>query len=98
MHRLAAIDIDGLSGHEIARRRGEKHHSTYQILGHLHALEVQACRRSRVRRSSPTSAWVVLRHAAQAQDDSRSAEPGASAARSETASGGNMLSGFPYLA
>jgi hypothetical protein len=39
MHRLAAVDIDGLAGHEIARRGGQEHHGADQVGGKLRALD-----------------------------------------------------------
>ena len=39
MHRLAAVDVDGLPGHEIARGRRQEHDRADQIGGHLHALD-----------------------------------------------------------
>jgi hypothetical protein len=39
VHRLAAIDVDRLPGHEVARRRREKHHRSHQVGRHLHALD-----------------------------------------------------------
>ena len=39
MHELAAVDVDGLAGHEIARRRRQEHHRADQVVGHLRALD-----------------------------------------------------------
>ena len=39
MHRLAAVDVDGLAGHEVAGGRGQKHHRAHQVVRHLHALD-----------------------------------------------------------
>jgi hypothetical protein len=39
VHRLAAIDIDGLAGHEIAGRRRQEHHGADQIGRDLNALD-----------------------------------------------------------
>src|SRR5262249_45963041 len=39
VHRLAAVDVDRLPGHEIARGRGEEHHRPHQVGRHLHALD-----------------------------------------------------------
>jgi heme-degrading monooxygenase HmoA len=37
MHRPAAIDIDGLAGHEVAGARSQEHHGADQVFGHLTA-------------------------------------------------------------
>src|SRR5262245_54772995 len=39
MHELAAVDFDGLPGHEIAGRRRQEHDRADQVGGHLRALE-----------------------------------------------------------
>src|SRR5262245_25154294 len=39
MHRLAAVDVDRLPGHEIAGGRGQEHHRADEIGRELHALD-----------------------------------------------------------
>src|SRR5262245_46746551 len=39
VHRLAAVDVEGLPGHEIAGGRGQEHHRPHEIGRKLHALE-----------------------------------------------------------
>src|SRR5215467_7955596 len=39
MHGPAAVDVDRLSSHEIARGRGQEHHRSHQIIRYLHALD-----------------------------------------------------------
>src|SRR6516225_1766580 len=39
MHGPAAVDVDRLSGHEIARGRGQEHHCSHQIIRYLHTLD-----------------------------------------------------------